>query len=106
MLEVLALVREPIDAILIDGYVSLGNKPGLGAHLFDALSRKVPIIGVAKMRFHAAAAEEVVRGVGDSPLFIMAADYDPKIAAAKVRSMHGPYRIPTLLKRVDRLSRC
>jgi deoxyribonuclease V len=105
LLEVLALVREPIDAIVIDGYVSLGDKPGLGTHLHDALQRKAPIIGVAKTRFHAAGAVEVLRGGSNAPLFVTTVNYDPMLAAEHIRAMHGPYRIPTSLKRVDRLSR-
>ena len=30
-------IQEPLEAIVIDGYVRLGNKPGLGQHLFEQL---------------------------------------------------------------------
>src|SRR5262249_9722907 len=52
LLAVLAEVTEPLDAIVIDGYVWLQDEqtPGLGGHLYEALGRKVPVIGVAKTR--------------------------------------------------------
>src|SRR5947209_894733 len=53
LLGVLADVPEPLDAVIVDGYVWLKDEqtPGLGGHLFEALARKVPVIGVAKTRF-------------------------------------------------------
>lgn len=42
LLRVRALVTEPLEAIVVDGYVWLGqDKPGLGAHLHEALGRVV-----------------------------------------------------------------
>lgn len=96
----------PADAVLIDGYVWLGpDRPGLGAHLFDALGGRVPVVGVAKTRFVSADAVPVCRGESRSPLYVSAAGFDPADAAALVAGMHGPYRVPTLLKRADRLAR-
>jgi deoxyribonuclease V len=37
--------------------------------------------------------------------FITAAGCDAELAAENIRAMHGPFRLPTLLKRVDRLCR-
>src|SRR2546423_14030334 len=62
LLAVLNRIAEPVTTIVIDGYVQLPAKPGLGQHLFDNLSGRVPVIGVAKTRFHDAAATEVFRG--------------------------------------------
>lgn len=51
-----------LDAVVIDGYVTLdaGGRAGLGAYLFEALASQIPVIGVAKTAFwgsaHAAAA--------------------------------------------------
>src|SRR5258707_1310740 len=59
---VLEKVREPLDQIIIDGFVSLGEKPGLGMHLWEALDRKVAVIGVAKSHFRFAMPVEVIRG--------------------------------------------
>jgi deoxyribonuclease V len=89
----------------VDGYVGLDGKPGLGRHLFDHLSQQVPVIGVAKTRCRGAPAIEVCRGSSQSPLYVSAVGTDVDGAAARVRRMHGPYRIPTLLKRVDRIAR-
>ena len=107
ILAVLQQVLMPLEVIIVDGYVWLGeNERGLGAHLFEALDQKVPVIGVAKKRFlRATTAREVIRGDSHVPLFITAAGIDPDVAADRIRSMHGPFRIPTLLKRVDQLCR-
>jgi transcriptional regulator with XRE-family HTH domain len=39
------------------------------------------------------------------PLFVTATRADVAAVAESVRAMHGEHRIPTLLKRVDRLAR-
>jgi len=106
LLRVLTNVTEPLEAIVIDGYVWLGeNRPGLGAHLYEALARSVPIIGVAKTHFRGAVAEEVCRGDSRRPLFISVAGLSAQTAADHIRSMHGPYRLPTMLAKVDHLCR-
>jgi deoxyribonuclease V len=73
--------------------------------LHEALGGAVPVVGVAKTRFASAAAVDVVRGDSQKPLFVTAAGVDVEWAAEQVKRMHGPYRIPTLLKRVDQLCR-
>ena len=108
LLSVLAGVGARPAAVVVDGYVWLGDggAPGLGAHLYEALGRAVPVVGVAKTRFAgAAAAREVLRGASRKPLFVTAAGMDADEAARHVLGMHGPYRIPTALKRVDQLCR-
>jgi deoxyribonuclease V len=108
---VLAILAELIvkpAAIVIDGYVYLDDaeRKGLGGHLFEALNKTTPVIGVAKTRFATAtSAVEVFRGASDRPLFVTAAGVDQNKAADRIRQMHGENRIPTLLKRVDQLSR-
>ena len=95
-----------IETILVDGYVWLdGGRPGLGGHLYEALGRAIPIIGVAKTRFHSATSIEILRGQSQSPLFITTAGLDAPAAADFVRGMHGEHRIPTLLRIVDHASR-
>lgn len=97
-----------LQAIVIDGYVTLdaAGRPGLGQHLFEALGGQIPIIGVAKTAFqgspHAVPAQ---RGGAQTPLYVTAAGMDVEDAADHIRQMHGPHRLPTLLKRVDRLCR-
>jgi deoxyribonuclease V len=107
LLQVLAAVSEPLEAVVIDGYVWLAEeRPGLGAHLYEALGRRVPVIGVAKTAFHSShVAVPVLRGQSRRPLFVTAAGMDASAATDCLRRMHGPSRIPTLLGRVDRLCR-
>ena len=47
----------------------------------------------------------VLRGDSSRPLFVTAAGMNPHGAAELVRGMHGPHRVPTLLKRADQLAR-
>lgn len=107
LLAVLGSVAEPLEAVIVDGYVWLGeDAPGLGALLYEALGRSVAVIGVAKSRFAAATgALPVLRGGSRRPLYVTAAGMDAAAAARCIEAMHGAHRIPTLLKRVDRLSR-
>ena len=108
LLAVLARVEAPPEAVVVDGYVWLddGNTPGLGARLYEALGTAVPVIGVAKTRYLAAStAVAVKRGASQKPLYVTAAGMDAETAAQNIQGMHGAYRIPTLLRRVDRLCR-
>jgi deoxyribonuclease V len=95
-----------VDTLLIDGYVWLSSdqRPGLGWHVHQHL--KVPVIGVAKTRFKDADcfAEIVLRGSSKTPLYVTQIGYQGS-AGEMVRQMHGANRIPTLLRRVDRLAR-
>ena len=93
---------------IVDSFVTLdaNNRPGLGAYLFDHFQQEVPVIGVAKKRFKGnSSAVEIRRGRSHTPLFITAAGIEPAKAAERIQTMHGNYRIPTLLKRVDQLCR-
>lgn len=108
ILGALSRVPSPLATILVDAYVTLdpGGHPGLGARLHDALGGRIPVVGVAKSRFRTATmAIPVLRGSSRTPLWITAVGLDPVAAAAGVARMHGPHRIPTLLRRVDRLAR-
>ena len=105
LLALISKIKDPLDAIIIDGYVRLSDRPGLGQHLFEHLLEKVPVIGVAKTRFHDAEAVEVIRGISKSPLYVSTIGTDADQAAEQIKKMHGPHRIPTLLKRVDQLGR-
>src|SRR5215475_5385931 len=52
LLSVLGTVTEPLETVVVDGYVWLTDEQqGLGAHLYEALGRSVAVIGVAKTRF-------------------------------------------------------
>jgi deoxyribonuclease V len=107
LLAVLRALR-PVSVILVDGYVWLDgmSRPGLGAHLYRALDGQAAVVGIAKTKFRGTdGACEVTRGRSIRPLFITSAGMNAEEARQHVRSMHGSYRMPTLLKRVDRLAR-
>lgn len=96
------------ECIVIDGYVFLDghHQPGLGKHLYDALHGSTPIIGVAKKRFKDISDDyTLLRGNSQMPLFITAVGMTASTARECVANMHGQYRLPTLLKRVDQLCR-
>ncbi len=95
------LSMDPVREIIIDGYVWLGKKSGLGQYLFESDDCRIPIIGVAKSRFPETSAEVLFRGTSRRPLYITAAGMDQKTASDKIRNMHGAHRISTLLKQVD-----
>jgi deoxyribonuclease V len=107
LLAALNQLAELPHTILIDGYVWLApDRPGLGFHLFEALSSRAIIVGVAKSQFSgASSALPVLRGTSAKPLFITAQGIPADVAAKCVASMHGKFRIPTLLQRADALSR-
>jgi deoxyribonuclease V len=96
---------EPPDEIIIDGYVMLGKRPGLGGHLFNALGETIPVIGVAKTKFAGCPGFKVFRGGSTRPLYVTSAGVDVEDAAERVLMMHGDHRIPALLKLADFLAR-
>ncbi len=108
LLAVLGRVRAPLACVVVDGYVwldALGRR-GLGAHLYDSLGGAVAVVGVAKKPFgEGSFAEPVSRGASATPLWVTAAGMARDAAAERLRAMHGPYRIPTVLTLVDRLCR-
>ena len=106
ILAVLARSRWPIATVVVDGHVWLGEGvPGLGAHLHAALGGHTPVVGVAKSPYHGAPAVTLLRGDSTRPLYVTAVGVELAIAADNIRRMHGSHRLPTLLKRVDRLCR-
>lgn len=104
-----AIMRDTIsaiDLIVVDGYTWLSpGRKGLGAHLWDALDGKIPVVGVAKAWFKNTEAIEVTRGTSKRPLFVTAQGIDPAEAARQVEAMAGSNRFPNMLKRVDHLCR-
>jgi deoxyribonuclease V len=98
-----------ISAIIVDGHVYIDNDKnyGLGAYLWAALGKKIPIIGVAKRSFHATEAVTIpiLRGQSETPLFVSTIGIATEIAAEHVRTMHGAYRMPTVLKALDGVTR-
>lgn len=105
IMAVLDMIQEPVSIVIIDGYVSLGKRPGLGFRLWQELGQEIAVIGVAKSPFAGSMPVEVIRGRSRKPLYITSAGRDTAVAAEEIRWMHGPYRVPTLLKHADALSR-
>ena len=100
---------EEDDMLVVDGFVYLDDnkKNGLGGYLFDYLDQKYPVIGIAKKDFKGIdkLKEELIRGESLKPLYITSAGIDLKRALSFVESMHGDYRIPTIVKKVDQTCR-
>jgi deoxyribonuclease V len=109
LISVLEQVKGRPATVVVDGYVWLDGhgRPGLGARLYEALARHVPVVGVAKTGFGEAGSWciPVTRGNSRRPLFVSAAGIGAEEAARSVRAMHGRHRIPTLLRLVDRAAR-
>ena len=119
LLQALRQVHEPIETVIVDGYVWLDEdgREGLGKYLYDRqqlasddglwpLGQKSAVVGVAKRAFRRSPhAQHVTRGTSLNPLFVTSVGVSVSDAAAGVKSMHGAQRLPTLLHRVDALCR-
>jgi len=83
------------------------GKIGLGGYLFEALNRKFPVIGIAKNGFSSPDSKRrgVFRGESKTPLFLTSIGIDVDEGHKKVEEMHGNFRFPTLLKKLDQLTR-
>lgn len=96
---------DEIKLIIVDSYVILDDngKLGLGGHLFEKLNKEIPIIGVAKTGFHSNKlnTKALLRGESKKPLYISAIGIELNIAYENIKSMHGKYRMPTLLQLMD-----
>jgi len=108
LMAVLQAAGDEFETIVIDGYVHL--KPpigkGLGAHLHGSLDYAPAVVGVAKAPLTVADCFlSVYRGRSRRPLFVSAIGCPVEQAASAVAGMHGPYRIPSLLKQADRHAR-
>ncbi len=106
--RLLAEVKHPLSAIVIDGYVQLGQDQhaGLGLHLWHSLNQQIPVIGVAKTWFKDTPENcQLLRGKSSNPLYITAAGMDLEKVKAHIASMAGQHRIPALLKLVDQQCR-
>jgi deoxyribonuclease V len=108
LLSVLERAGREFETIVIDGYVHLKAEvgKGLGIHLFESLSYAPVVIGVAKNPLKVADSfVPINRGRSRKPLFVSAIGCPVEEAARSILSMHGPHRIPTLLKLADRHAR-
>lgn len=100
-------VKEDIDIIITDSFVWVNEyKKGLGAYLYEAVNPKIPVIGVAKSYLKGSTSYvKVYRGKSKNPLYISAIGIDLKDSVRLIRNLKGGFRIPDILKKVDRLSR-
>ncbi|WP_433778086.1 endonuclease V [Flavobacterium anhuiense] len=98
-----------VEAIVVDGFVYLNDelKYGLGGYLYEKLNKEIPIIGVAKTNFTSIEKNKkaLFRGDSKKPLYITSIGIDLDEAYKKVEGMHGEFRMPTLLKELDRLTK-
>lgn len=98
-----------VELIIVDSYVLLDDegKLGLGGHLYEHLYKAIPIIGVAKSRFKTnnQNSRALLRGDSKKPLYISAVAVDLDKAVDWIKSMHGNYRMPTLLQILDAKTR-
>ncbi|WQJ53336.1 MAG: hypothetical protein [Wendovervirus sonii] len=101
-----------IDTIIVDGFYSLGeNHPGLGQHLYeDYLVPKgfgnIEVVGISKSyMFNCENFSFIVnRPSSKHPLYVNGSNPNTDYGLL-VSSMHGRYRLPTLVKMVDQYSR-
>lgn len=108
ILALLSDVEVELEAIIVDGYVTLGEdkKPGLGMHLYNRIDGAVPVIGIAKKEFTGTPNEcRLLRGKSKNPLFVTSVGVSLEVAKGYIAHMHGDNRIPTLIKKVDQLCR-
>ncbi|TQV88753.1 endonuclease V [Aliikangiella coralliicola] len=108
ILSLLEEIEETLDAIVIDGFVTLGadHSKGLGMHLYDAINQSTSVIGVAKKTFAGTPEEcQIFRGTSQKALFVTAVGISLSEAKNLVVAMHGKNRNPTLLKKADQLCR-
>jgi len=98
-----------VEVIIVDGFVYLDDekKYGLGGHLYEKLNQEIPIIGVAKTNFASIERHKrsLLRGDSQKPLYVTAIGIELEDAFQKVESMAGEFRMPTLLKEMDRLTK-
>lgn len=113
ILKVLKWVNlKEFDTVIIDGYCRLHDRSGrmrdgLGAVLWNVIRLENPdisVIGCAKTLFgcDCDAYEKVYRGRSKNPLYVTSCGpVGYREAADLIRSMHGRYRIPSLIRLCD-----
>lgn len=100
------------DVILTDSFLRLRgddgvDMPGLGMKLWEKIGQIYPhldIWSVAKSKFGRCKEISacIMRGESKTPLYVQALKEDMSEAGRVVRDvMHGPYRLPSLLKILD-----
>jgi len=98
-----------IEAIIIDGHIYVDNDGtfGLGGYVWESLHKKIPVIGVAKNSFfrNKDTVKEVFRGESKKTLYVSSIGIDLDTATNLIKDLKGNYRIPTILKELDRITK-
>lgn len=103
-----------VKIIITDSFITLkyGYEvwSGLGQHLADylkSIGEDKIIYGVAKSNFCDShlISHAIFRGESSKPLYVQSTSGEHTGVAFMIKNMHGQYRIPTMLKLVDQLSR-
>jgi deoxyribonuclease V len=98
-----------LEAIIIDGHIYTDSQGsfGLGGKLWEVLNKQIPIIGVAKSPFfnNKETVSEVYRGESKKPLYVSAIDYNKEKAVENIKNMNGEFRLPTILKQMDTITK-
>lgn len=98
-----------IEVVIIDGHIYVDDDGtfGLGGYTWESLDKKIPVIGVAKNSFfrNKSTVKEVFRGESKKPLYVSSIGIDLDIATNLIKKMKGDYRIPTVLKELDRITK-
>jgi deoxyribonuclease V len=98
-----------INFIVVDGYVFLNDegKKGLGYYVYEHFNKKIPVIGAAKTRFfeNDKWVRPILRGSSQNPLYITSIGVGLDDAASFIASMNGDFRMPTLLKLLDTMTK-
>ncbi len=107
ILSLLKDINETYDFILLDSYVYIKeNHKGLGAYLYEYLDKTIPIMGLAKNHFKDVENyRELERGKSKKKLYITSAGIDLDFSYNLIKNMEGQYRLPDIIKEVDKLSR-
>jgi len=100
---------DTVEAIIVDGHVFVDNdkKYGLGGYLWEALDKKVPIIGVAKKSFiHTEeVSKPILRGTSKNPLYVSCIGIEKGVVLEKMKLLHGEHLMPTILKLLDMVTK-
>lgn len=98
-----------IEVVIIDGHIYVDDDGtfGLGGYTWESLDKRIPVIGVAKNSFfrNKNTVKEVFRGESKKPLYVSSIGIDLDIAINLIKDMKGNYRIPTILKELDRITK-
>ena len=110
VLKIIEQVKlDSVEAIIIDGYIYVDNDGafGLGGILYETINKSVPVIGVAKTSFfrNKETVTELLRGESKNPLYISSIGYPIDDAVERIKNMKGEFRIPTILKELDRITK-